>query len=144
MRVCIDSDRTGADLKHKITDFLSGNGFNVTDLGPLRPREWEYAEIGFDLASRIKRQEFDRGILLCGTGNGVAMIANKVRGVFAGTCHDIAAAQHLASHNNAQILAIASDSTSTLLARRMARAFLETEFLPRPNAELMRKLEAQG
>ena len=114
--------------------------FDVTDLNS--PESRQYPAVGFGLALRIKAKDFDRGIVICGTGTGVAMIANKVPGVFAGTVADIQSARRLAANNNAQVLAMGAEVVDMESAKFIAQAYCETEFMTKRNADMMRNLEA--
>lgn len=90
MRIAIDCDDAAVNLKKVLYNYLLELGIDITDLNYSASQENAmYPEIGFNLAKKIKEKEYDRGILICGTGLGMAMIANKVEGVFAGTCHDV-------------------------------------------------------
>lgn len=108
MRVVIDCDDAAIELKKIIIKHLSSKGVEVTDLDYLggHPGAF-YPEIGYNLAQKIKDGQFERGILICGTGLGMAMIANKVQGVYAGVCHDVFSAERLRKSNDAQVLTMA-------------------------------------
>jgi len=139
MKVCIDSDSTGEDYRRKLTSYLKGMFVDVTDFDS--PESSQYPDISYGLASRIASGEYERGILICGTGLGMAMTANKVRGIFAGTPQNAGAAQHMARSNHAQVLTIGCHYTDLQTAKVMISAWLSTPFEPRRNAERMRALE---
>lgn len=140
MKVCIDSDSTGAEYRRKLASYLKGMLVDVTDLGS--PESAQYPDIAHGLACKIASGEFDRGILICGTGLGMAMTANKVKGIFAGTPQSVGAAQHMARSNHAQVLTIGCHYTDMNTAKVMISAWLNTQFEPRHNADRMRALEA--
>ena len=96
MKVVIDCDDAATDLKKVIVAHLENKGVEVTDLDyqGSHPGAF-YPEIGYNLALKIQDGSFQIGILICGTGLGMAMIANKVRGVYAGVCHDVFSAERL-------------------------------------------------
>jgi ribose 5-phosphate isomerase B len=100
--------------------------------------------VGYALARRIANKEFDRGVLICGTGLGMAMIANKVEGVYAGVCHDVYSAERLRKSNDAQILTMGARVVGPELARVIATAWVRSEFEPGrsgPKVARMRELE---
>ena len=86
MKIAIDCDDAGLVLKKVLIEHLQALGTQVEDLDLLASMKVDYPDIGYNLAKRVASKAYDRGILICGTGLGMAMIANKVPGVFAGTC----------------------------------------------------------
>ena len=105
MRIAVDSDDAGRELKQVIVEYLRESGVTVEDLSLLATRKVDYPDIGYALARSVARKEYDRGVLICGTGLGMCMIANKVEGVYAGVCHDVYSAERL--HRRAQSLSSA-------------------------------------
>jgi ribose 5-phosphate isomerase B len=104
-KVAIDCDDAAIGLKKVIVKHLKDNGVDVTDLNYSGGKETAfYPEIGYSLAKQVQQGAYDRGILICGTGLGIAMVANKVEGVFAGTCHDVFSAERLKKSNDAQVI----------------------------------------
>lgn len=141
MKVAIDSDATGRSLKRDMVRFIEAARFEVHDLNA--PDGDHYPEISTRLAKRIASGEFERGVLICATGLGMAMAANKVRGVFAGTPQNIGAARKMAESNNAQIITVGAGIFYADWVGDIIKAFLETPFQPRRNADRMRELELQ-
>jgi ribose 5-phosphate isomerase B len=144
IRVAIDCDDTATDLKRVICDHLKDEDFDVTDLDYRSRKKADYPEIGFNLAVEIQKGHYDRGILICGTGLGMAMIANKVEGVYAGTCHDVYSAERLKKSNDAQVLTMGARVIGPELAKMIVDAWLRSEFQAggsAPKVEQMRKLE---
>lgn len=139
MKVCIDSDRTGAKMKKLLASFTRALGYEVEE-GKGRG---EYPEIASALADRMTGRKDNRGILICGTGMGMAMAANKVRGVFAGVCRTADDANELAASKGGQIMALGSNHISEVEAMDITEAYLKTPIGDRPNARRMRELEAQ-
>jgi len=147
MRVAIDCDDAATDLKKIIYDHLKQQGVNITDLNYRSGKQADYPEIGFNLAVEIREGRYDRGILICGTGLGMAMIANKVEGVFAGTCHDVYSAERLKKSNDAQVLTMGARVVGAELAKMIVDAWLRSEFQgggSTPKVEQMRKLEHES
>ncbi len=148
MRIVIDADDAGLQLKHDLVDHLETLGVEVIDLNYLgKTPDASYPEIGYNLAVRIKDQEYDRGILICGTGLGMAMIANKVETVYAGPCHDVYSAERLRKSNNAQVITMGARVVGVELAKTIVDAWLEAEFQggsSKPKVETMHNLENQS
>jgi len=129
MRIVIDCDDAAVSLKKVIVDHLVCKGLEVVDLDYAGQFEGAmYPEIGYNLALKIKNKEFERGILICGTGLGMAMIANKVEGVYAGVCHDVFSAERLRKSNDAQILTMGERVIGHELAKTVVDAWLNSEF----------------
>jgi ribose 5-phosphate isomerase B len=144
LRVAIDCDDAAVELKKLLVAHLKAKGVDVTDLDYLSRGKADYPEIGFHLALEIRRKRYDRGILICGTGLGMAMIANKVEGVFAGTCHDVYSAERLKKSNDAQVLTMGARVIGPELAKMIVDAWLGAEFQgggSTAKVEQMRKLE---
>jgi ribose 5-phosphate isomerase B len=96
------------------------------------------------LAKRVSGKEFDRGVLICGTGLGMAMVANKVEGIFAGTCHDVYSAERLCKSNDAQIITMGARVIGPELAKSIVSAWLKSNFeggRSLPKVRRMRELE---
>lgn len=137
MRIAVASDKTGRQLARELLALLRESHLDVQSIC----EHDEYPDVGRYAAEYVAIGTFDRAIVICGTGTGVCMAANKVKGVFAGTCFHEEAARRLAANNNAQILCLGSDYIDVPTAKRVVKAFLETEFQPRPNAQRLRDLE---
>jgi ribose 5-phosphate isomerase B len=144
MKLAIDCDDAGFSLKQPIIDQLRALGVDVTDLNRGAQSKVDYPDIGYNLAKKISAKEFERGILICGTGLGMAMVANKVEGVFAGTCHDVYSAERLSKSNNAQVLTMGARVIGPELAKMVVAAWVKSEFeagRSLPKVERMRELE---
>lgn len=128
MKIAIDCDDAAIDFKNQIVDYLKEEGYDITDLEYSASHDCDYPEIAFNLAETIKNHEYDRGFIFCGTGLGVAMMANKVPGVFAGTCHDVFSAERLAKSNDANVLTMGARVIGIELAKMIANAWLKSEF----------------
>jgi ribose 5-phosphate isomerase B len=103
--------------------------------------------VGYNLAKKVRDEQLDRAILICGTGLGMAMIANKVEGVFAGVCHDVYSAQRLRASNNAQVLTMGARVVGEELAKTIVDAWLEAEYQGGRSAskvDTMRNLEKES
>jgi len=129
MKICIDCDDAAVNLKKILYDHLKSKGIDITDLNYSATHENAmYPEIGYNLAKEIQAGNYDRGISICGTGLGMAMIANKVEGVYAGTCHDVYSAERLRKSNDAQIITMGERVIGPELAKTVIDAWLVSEF----------------
>jgi ribose 5-phosphate isomerase B len=145
MKVAIDSDDAGITLKATIVAHLQCLGIKVEDLSLSSARKVDYPDIAYNLARRVAGKDFDRGILICGTGLGMCMVANKVEGVYAGVCHDVYSAERLRKSNNAQILTMGARVVGPELAKSIVTAWVNSEFEPgrsSPKVARMRELES--
>jgi ribose 5-phosphate isomerase B len=128
MKLVIDADEAALELKQILLEHLRGKGLEVVDLAYLAQAKADYPDIAFQLAQQVQTGEFTRGILLCGTGLGMAMCANKVQGVFAGTCHDVYSAERLCKSNDAQIITMGARVIGPELAKTIIDAWLASDF----------------
>ena len=129
MRIMIGSDHLGFPLKEDLKAYLLDLGNEVEDLGVgVATEEIDYPDIGRALAERIAAGDSDRGILICGTGIGMAIAANKVPGARAAVCHDPYSAERARKSNNAQILAMGSQIVAPTVARMLIDHWLASEF----------------
>jgi ribose 5-phosphate isomerase B len=145
MRIAVDSDDAGIELKRMVVEYLRESGVTVEDLNLLASRKVDYPDIGYNLARLVARKEFDRGVLICGTGLGMCMIANKVEGVYAGVCHDVYSAERLRKSNDAQVITMGARVVGPEVAKAVLAAWLKSEFeagRSLPKVQRMRELEA--
>jgi len=147
-KIVIDCDDAATELKQAIVEHLQKRGIDITDLQYQASQENAYyPEIGHNLARKIQSGEYDRGILICGTGLGMAMVANKVEGVYAGTCHDVYSAERVRKSNNAQVITMGARVVGPELAKSIVDAWLESEFQgggSAPKVNQMRELEQKS
>ncbi len=148
MKICIDCDDAAVNLKKILFEHLKSKGIDIADLDYSASKEGAlYPEIGFNLAKQIQVGKFDRGISICGTGLGMAMIANKVEGIYAGVCHDVFSAERLCKSNDAQIITMGERVIGPELAKTIIDAWLLSEFQgggSTAKVEQMRALEKQS
>jgi ribose 5-phosphate isomerase B len=128
MKIAIGSDHRGYEAKRRILPLLQQLGHEVLDLGPQGSGSVDYPDFAFEVARAVGEGRVDRGILICGTGIGMCIAANKVPGVYAAPCHDSVTAEMCRRHNNANVLCLSADLLGDELIARMVRIFLETEF----------------
>src|SRR5947209_2954527 len=128
MRIAIGSDHRGFEVKRRIVSLLERLKHEVRDYGPAQPGSVDYPDFAFQVAQAVSQKQVDRGILICGTGIGMCIAANKVKGVRPAPCHDSITAEMSRRHNDANILCLSADLLGGELLDRMVRIFLETEF----------------
>jgi ribose 5-phosphate isomerase B len=128
MKIAIGADHAGFELKETIKKMLQQSDFDVADFGSHSAESVDYPEIGADVAKAVSKKKADRGILICTTGIGMSIVANKFRGVRAALCNSVETAQLSRKHNNANVLVLAGRYTPADLAQAMVRAFLALEF----------------
>ena len=128
MKIAISSDHAGVEYKKAIVEFVQGLGFDIQDLGPYNEDSVDYPDFAHKLAEKILQKQADLGIILCGTGNGVAMAANKHQGIRAGLCWNKEIASLIRQHNDANILALPARFVSVEEAKEIVKAYLETPF----------------
>ncbi|MDJ0804701.1 MAG: ribose 5-phosphate isomerase B [Desulfobacterales bacterium] len=126
--VIIGCDHAAFELKEKIKSLLIDRGIPVEDVGTTGGASVDYPDYGKQVASQVSAGRFPRGILLCGTGLGMSMVANRFPGVRAALCHDLFGAMMARRHNDANILVLGGRVTGDILAAEIVAAWLETPF----------------
>lgn len=126
--IALGSDSAGYGLKQEVMKYLEGNGIAYKDYGCYNEEPCDYPVYAKAVAKAIVDGECDRGILICGTGIGISIAANKVRGIRAALCHDTFSAQATREHNDANVLAMGARVIGTGLALKIVETFLNTEF----------------
>lgn len=129
MKIAIGNDHAAVALKWEIVAYVKSLGHQVINYGTDTGERCDYPVYGRLVANAIVAKEADCGILICGTGVGISIAANKVRGIRAGVCSDTATARLIKEHNNANILAFGARIVGPELAKELVRAYLEAEFL---------------
>ena len=128
MRIGIGNDHTAVELKNIVTEHLEEAGFEVVDFGAMEGERCDYPVPGRDVAEAIVSGEVDKGVLICGTGIGISLAANKVPGIRAAVCSEPYSAKMAALHNNAQIIAFGARVVGSEMAKMIVDSFFETEF----------------
>ena len=126
--IVIASDHAGFELKARMVELIIGCGLEVRDLGPNDTNSVDYPDYAHLIASAVATGEVERGILICGTGIGMSMAANRHPGVRAALCHDAFTAEMARLHNDANVLCIGARTTGVGVAEQMVRLFLATPF----------------
>ena len=128
MPIAIGCDEAAFELKETIKAYLIEQGQEVEDMGVHDQSPVLYPDIALAVASAIADGRFERGILMCGTGLGMAITANKVPGIRAATCHDVYSAERSRKSNNCQILTMGARVVGVEVAKTVVRAWLDSEF----------------
>lgn len=140
MRIAIGSDDIGLPLKTALVEYLDELGIEYVDYGAKDATPIDYPDVAVQLAEAIRDREFERGVLVCGTGLGMAITANKVRGVRAATCHDVYSAERARKSNDAQIITMGSRVIGPESAKTVLKAWLESEFQGGSSARKVAKI----
>jgi len=127
-KICIASDHAGFNLKEDIKDYLVDRDISIIDLGPEKLESVDYPDYAKKVANRIRTKKSDVGILVCGSGTGMAISANKTKGVRAAVCYNKSSTSLSRQHNNANIIAIGSRLTKKKDAMKFLNTFLNTKF----------------
>lgn len=129
MKIAIGNDHAATTLKFEIMEYVKGLGHEVINFGTDTNESCDYPLYGEKVGRAVVAGEADCGILICGTGVGISIAANKVNGVRAAVCSDSTTARLVKEHNNANILAFGARIVGSELAKDMVKAYLEAEFL---------------
>ena len=140
MKIAIGCDHNALDLKNTICQFLKNTGVEYRDFGTMSREPVDYPDIAKVVTETIVSGEFDRGILICGTGIGMAIAANKVRGIRAATCHDIYSAERARKSNDAQIITMGAQVIGSELAQMLVDTWLRSEFQGGRSAPKVKKI----
>lgn len=143
-KIVVASDHGGFDLKKELVSALGQWGFQVEDLGVNEARSVDYPKFALAVANRVRNDPDTMGLLVCGTGQGMCMCANKVRSIRAALCADVYSAQMARKHNDANVLCLGGRVIGPELARSILKAFLESDFEGGRHArrvDLMRQIE---
>ena len=127
-KVCIASDHGGFKLKEAIKDLLINKNISIFDLGPFENKTVDYPDYAQKLANRIKAKKSDIGILVCGSGTGMAISANKIKSIRAAVCYNTKSTRLSRQHNNANIITLGARLTKKSLSLKLVEIFLKTKF----------------
>ncbi len=128
MRIAIGSDHRGVVVKSKIIELLRRLGHQVDDVGTHGSESMDYPDVAAEVGQKVGSHAADRGILICGTGIGMSIAANKVPGVRAAPCHDDLTAEMSRRHNDLNVLCLSADMLGEKRIDRMVEIYLTTEF----------------
>ena len=127
-KICISSDHAGFEIKEFIKEFLIKSNTSIIDLGPFINKSVDYPEYAKKVSRRVSKKKSDIGILVCGSGTGMAISANKTKGIRAAVGYNIKSTQLSRQHNNANILCLGSRLTKKKDIKKIISIFLKTKF----------------
>lgn len=128
MRIAVASDHAGFTIKDEVVNFIQAAGHEVLDLGTYSQEPVDYPDYAYKLGKAVVEKQADRGVLICGSGVGACIAANKIRGVYAAICHDTYSAHQGVEHDNMNVLCLGSRIVGIELVREIIRAFLKAVF----------------
>ncbi|MCQ0990084.1 ribose 5-phosphate isomerase B [Jiella marina] len=128
MHIVVGSDHAGFPMKAEIVRCIEELGHKVTDVGSHDDQPVDFPDIARLVTRAVTSKEADRGMMVCGTGVGASIAANKVRGIRAAVCHDVHSAHQCVEHDDVNIMCIGAQIVGPWLARDLVKAFLEAEF----------------
>ncbi len=128
-KICISSDHAGFKLKESIKDFLIKNHLSIIDLGPTNKNSVDYPDYAKKVSNRVRSKKSDVGILVCGSGTGMAISANKTKKIRAAVCYNLKSTRLCRQHNNANIIALGSRLIKKNIALKLISVFLQTKFV---------------
>lgn len=140
-KIIIGSDHFGLPLKNIVRDYLKEKGHEVEDIGVDSEEPVDYPDIGAALAREVAEKGYDRGVLICGTGAGMAIVANKVPGVRAVCMHDPYTAERARASNNAQVVTMGSQIIGPAAAKKLVDIWLESDFQGGRSAPKVAKID---
>ena len=126
--VCIASDHAGYNIKEAIKTHLVNRNVSIFDLGPFEEKSVDYPDYAKKLANRVRLKKSDAGILVCGSGTGMAISANKIKTIRAAVCYNLISTRLSRQHNNANIIALGSRLTKKKISLKLVEEFLKTKF----------------
>jgi ribose 5-phosphate isomerase B len=138
--VAVASDHAGFFLKQQLSEELKQAGYEVLDLGTDSEKSVDYPDFGRKMAEAIESGKVERGVIVCGTGIGISMAANRSRAVRAAVCHDVTSARLAREHNDANVLALGARLIGSEVAKDCVNVFLATEFAGGRHARRVEKL----
>lgn len=143
MKIALGADHGGYELKEQVKKYLNDKGFEVLDLGAHSTESVDYPEFGKAVGNAVVEGKVDRGIIICGTGIGISIAANRIPGVRAALCTNTTMAKLTREHNDANVLALGARMVGDVLALDMVETFLTTEFEGGRHAARIAKIEKE-
>lgn len=128
LKIAIASDHAGVDIKEEIKGLLEEMGYSFIDFGTYNRENVDYPDMAELVAERVSKGELEKGILICGTGIGMCIVANKFPGVRAALVYDLYSARYAKEHNDANILIMGGRTTDKESARKMVEIWLKSQF----------------
>lgn len=142
MRIVVGSDHAGWPMKGSIIQYIQGLGHQVVDVGCYDERPVDFPDLARSLTSVIKNGDAERGVMVCGTGVGACIAANKVSGIRAAVCHDVHSAHQCVEHDDVNVICLGAQIVGPWLANDLIAAYLEARFSG--DADFVRRVEKLG
>ncbi len=142
MKIAIGSDHRGFEAKQQIKAIVTQLGHECIDVGTNDSNPVDYPDIAYAAATAVSEKKADRAILVCATGLGMCIAANKVKGIRAALCHDELSAQISRDHNDANVLCLSGDQIGETLLRKMVEVWLKTKFSGGRHLRRVKKIKA--
>jgi ribose 5-phosphate isomerase B len=142
MKIAIASDHRGFEAKQQIKAILSQLGHECIDFGANDTNPIDYPDTAYLAATAVSKKQADRGILICATGLGMSIVANKIKGIRAVLCHDELSAQTSRDHNDANVLCLSGDQINEVILRKIVEVWLNTDFSGGRHQRRVRKITA--
>jgi ribose 5-phosphate isomerase B len=140
MRIAVGSDHRGVEMRAKLIEHLTRLGQEVVDSGTYSREDVDYPDVAESVARKVAGNEVDRGILICGSGMGMCIVANKIPGVRAAPCFDDLSAEISRRHNDLNVLCLSGDLMGEMLADRIVEIWLNTPFDGGRHARRIKKI----
>lgn len=147
MKVAFGNDHTAVDLKMEVMEYVKGLGHEVVNLGTDSQESCHYPVYGEKVARAVAAGEAECGVLICGTGVGISLAANKVKGIRCGVCSDTTTAHLIKEHNNANIIALGARIVGNEQAKDIVKSYLEAEFMGgrhQTRVDMIHEIEEKG
>jgi len=142
MKIGVGSDHRGRDARQVIRAMIDQMGHECVDFGTEGTAPVDYPDLAYTVATAVAKGQVDRAILICATGLGMSIAANKVRGIRAALCHDELSAQISRDHNDTNVLCLSGDQVGEVLLRKIVEAWIETQFSGGRHERRVRKITA--
>ncbi len=142
MKIAVGSDHRGFDMKEKVKAIATEHGHECIDVGPFNNSPVDYPDAAYLAASVVSKGQADRAILICATGIGMSIAANKIRGIRAALCHDELTAQVTRDHNDSNVLCLSADQIGEVLLRKIVEVWLSTPFSGGRHLRRIQKIQA--
>ncbi|MCM8784085.1 MAG: ribose 5-phosphate isomerase B [Candidatus Omnitrophica bacterium] len=141
MNIALGSDHAGFKLKEALRDFLLENGYRIKDFGTFKEESCDYPDFGYKVAKAVSEHKFERGILICATGIGQSIVANRFPGVRAALCYNLKCAKLSREHNDANIIIFGARFINKEMARKFLEIWLKTGFQKGRHLRRLKKIE---
>jgi len=142
MKIAVGSDHRGFEAKQQINAIIAELGHECIDFGTNDSNPVDYPDLAYSVATAVSKKKADRAILVCSTGIGMSIAANKINGIRAALCHDELSAQISRDHNDANVLCLSGDQVGEILLRKIVEVWLNTEFSGGRHERRVRKIKA--